>query len=277
MVKIVTDSTCDLPADLARQYDIRVIPMAINIGERSYLDGVDISRAEYYRRLPDLHPLPTTSASSAEEFERVYRALGDVEIVSIHIGSGLSGVLNVAQLGAEAAGGRITLIDSQQASMGLGWQVLTAAETAAAGGDVPAIQAAVAAVRSRVRVLALLDTVEYLRRGGRANAMQAAVGELLQIKPLIEVFNNQVNVITRPRTHARGMDKLVEIIESHARLERLAVLHANNSAAAEVLASRVAPCVPGRSAPPLLTDVTAIVGTHAGPGAVGVAIVPAPR
>lgn len=278
MIKIVTDSTCDLPLDLVRQYDIRVIPMAINIGDRSYLDGVDISRTEYYQHLPSFNPLPTTSASGAEEFEKVYRMLAGAEIISLHIGSSLSGVLNVARVGAEAAGGRITLVDSKQASMGLGWQVLTAAEIAAAGGSVPDILDAVASVQSRVKVLALLDTLEYLRRGGRANAMLAAFSDFLQIKPLIEVSDNKITSVARPRTHMRGMDKLVEVIESLAPLDRLAVLHANNPAAAQVLAERVTHCLaPGNTATPILTDVTAIVGTHAGPGAVGAAIVPAKR
>jgi DegV family protein with EDD domain len=278
MLKIVTDSTCDLPLDLVRQYDIHVIPMTVVIGAQSYLDGVDITRAEYYRRLPGLNPLPTTAASSAEEFERVYRQFSGADIVSIHIGARLSGVLNVARVGAAAAGGRITLVDSQQASMGLGWQVIAAAETAAAGGSLPAILEVIASVQRRVKVLALLDTLEYLRRGGRANAALAAFSDLLQIKPLIEVANGQINSVARPRTHARGMDKLVEVIESLAPLERLAILHANQPAAAQTLAERAAHCLaPGSKMLPFITDVTAIVGTHAGPGAVGAAIVQAPR
>jgi DegV family protein with EDD domain len=274
MIKIITDSTCDLPPDLARQHNISVIPMSLNIEGRSYRDGVDITRTEYYQRLPSLNPLPTTAASGAEDFEKAYRELGAVEIVSIHIAAKLSGVLNMARVGAEAAGGRITLVDSQQVSMGLGWQVLAAAETAAAGGSLQNILDAIAAVRKRIKFLALLDTLEYVRRGGRANDMVAAFSDFLQIKPLIEVAEGQINSVARPRTRARGMDKIVEVVESQAPLERLALLHANNPALAQTLAERVAHCLaPQANMAAFITDVTAIVGTHAGPGAVGVALV----
>ena len=274
MVKIVTDSTCDLPPDLARQLDIIVLPMTINMEGRSYYDGVDITRTEYYQRLPALKTLPTTAASGAEEFETVYRRLGEAEIVSIHIGSGLSGVLNMAKVGAEASGQRVTLVDSQQASMGMGWQVIVAAETAAAGGSLQSVLDAVASAQKRARLLALLDTLEYLRRGGRASAMTAALSNLLQIKLIIEVSNNKVFPLARTHTHGRGMDKLVEIVEGLAPLERLAVLHAANPAGAQVLAQRLGHCLsPTAPSPLIVTDVTAIIGTHAGPGALGIAIV----
>jgi DegV family protein with EDD domain len=274
MIQIVTDSTCDLPPDLVRRYNLHVIPMALNIEGRSYRDGVDITRTEYYQRLPGFKTMPTTAAAGAEDFEKVYRALGDAEIVSIHIAAKLSGALNMAQVGAEAAGQRVTLVDSQQVSMGLGWQVLAAAETAAAGGRVPDILEAIASVRARIKFMALLDTLEYVRRGGRANDVVAALSDLLQIKLLIEVADGQVNSIARPRTRARGLDKLVETVQSLAPLERLAILHANNPALAQTLAERVAPCLaPAAAVPAFITDVTAIVGTHAGPGAVGFALV----
>jgi DegV family protein with EDD domain len=197
-----------------------------------------------------------------------------VEIVSIDFGAVFSGVLNMARVGAEASGGRITLVDSQQASMGLGWQAIAAAETAEAGGSVQDIQDTLASIQKRVKVLALLDTLEYLRRGGRANAAVAALSDFLQIKPLIEVSEGKIKLVARPRTHGRGMDKIVEVVESLAPLERLAVLHANNPAVGQTLAARLAHCLtPGINAPTIVTDVTAIVGTHAGPGAVGAAIV----
>ena len=274
MIKIVTDSTCDLPLDLARRLDITVIPMVINMEGRSYRDGVDITRTEYYQRLPALKILPTTAAAGADDFEKVYRDLGEAEIVSIHIGASFSGVLNMARVGAEASEQRVTLVDSQQASMGLGWQAVVAAETAAAGGGLQSVLDAIASVQKRAKVLALLDTLEYLRRGGRASATTAALSNLLQIKLIIEVADSKIAPVARTHTHGRGMDKLVEIVESLAPLERLAVLHVDNPAGAQVLAERVAHCLPPTSRASLIvTDVTAVVGTHAGPGAVGVGIV----
>ncbi len=276
MIKIVTDSTCDLPLDLVRQHDIHVIPTAITMEGRSYRDGVDISRTEFYQRLPRLKSQPTTSAASVEEYEQTYRELSGAEIVSIHIGAGLSGVLNAARSGAEASGVRVTLVDSENVSMALGWQVIAAAETAAAGGSLQDILDVVTSIQKRVKLFALLDTLEYLRRGGRASAVITAFGYLLQIKPLIEVTKSKVTPIARPRTHAGGMDKIVEVIEKLAPLERLAVIHADNLAAAQALAERVKHCLaPGAKSPLILTDATVVVGTHAGPGAVGAAIVPA--
>jgi DegV family protein with EDD domain len=158
--------------------------------------------------------------------------------------------------------------------MGLGWQALAAAETAAAGGSLQQVLDAIVAVRKRIKFLALLDTLEYVRRGGRASDMVAAFSDFLQIKPLIEVAEGKINSVARPRTRARGMDKIVEVVESQAPLERLAVLHANNLPLAQALAERVAHCLaPAANMPAFITDVTAIVGTHAGPGAVGVALV----
>lgn len=276
MIKIVTDSTCDLPSDLVRQHDIRVIPMAITIEGRSYRDEVEISRTEFYQRLPGLKTLPTTSASSVDDFEQTYRELNGAEILSIHIGAGFSGVLNAARSGIEASGVRVTLVDSGQVSIGLGWQVIAAAETAEAGGSLQDVLDVIASVQKRVTLFALLDTLEYLRRGGRASAVMAAFGNLLQIKPLLEVAKGKITPIARPRTHAGGMDKIVEVVEKLAPLERLAVLHANNIAAAQALAERVKHClVPWAKSPLIVTDATVVVGTHSGPGAVGAAIVQA--
>ena len=278
MIKIVTDSTCDLPPNLARQLGITVLPMVINMEGRSYRDEVDITRPEYYRRLPSLKTLPTTAATGAEEFEKVYRDLGDADIVSIHIGAGLSGVLNMARVGAEASGQRVTLVDSQQASMGLGWQAVAAAETAAAGGSLQDVLDVIASVEKRTRVLALLDTLEYLRRGGRANAVTAALSNLLQIKLLVQVADNKITMVARTHTFGRGLDNLVQTVESMAPLDRLAVLHASNPEGAQALAKRVAHCLsPNARTPLIINDVTAVVGTHAGPGAVGVGLVWAER
>lgn len=275
MIKIVTDSTCDLPPELIERYGILIIPMVITIGDRAYVDGVDITREEYYARLPQLTTLPSTAASSVGAFEAVYRQCGNAEIVSIHIASKLSGVMNVARIAAEASRQRVTLIDSQQTSMALGWQVVVAAETAATGGALENVVAAVASIQKRVRLLALLDTLDYLRRGGRANALEAVFGDFLQIKLLIEVADGAVISLAKLRTHSRGIDKLAEYAEQAAPLERLAVIHVNNLEGARLMAQRLAHCLLPTAGPVIIADATAVVGTHAGPGAVGVATVSA--
>ena len=271
-VRLVTDSTCDLPPDLVLRYGILVVPAVLNMEGKSYRDGVDISRADYYARLPGLKALPTTAAPAAGEFEAVYRECGDAEVVSIHLASQLSAMFNTARLGAEASGARVTLVDSGNVSMALGWQVLAAAEAIAAGKPLAEVVAAVESTRQRVKLFALLDTIEFLRRGGRASAFAATVGELLQIKPMLEVAEGSLIQLAKPRTHGKGVEKLVELVQALGPLERLAVMYATTPAEARSLADRLAPLSPQ---PPLVVEATTVIGTHAGPGALGVAAVKA--
>ena len=165
MVRIVTDSTCDLPPSLVQQHDIIVVPAALNIDGRTFRDGVEISRGEYYARLPGLKEPPLTAAPASGEFEAAYRRCGTLKIVSINLASKLSGMYNAARLAAEGFGPQVTVVDSGQVSMGLGWQVLAAAE-AAARGSVADVLAAAESIRRRVKVFAVLDTIETVHRFG---------------------------------------------------------------------------------------------------------------
>ncbi|MGH2522092.1 MAG: DegV family protein [Anaerolineales bacterium] len=267
-IHIVTDSTCDIPPELAERYRIHVVPSILNVEGRSYRDGAEISRLEFYARLPGLKSQPTTAAPASGEFESLYRQLGEGEIISIHLAAQLSAMFNAARLGADASGARVTLVDSGQVSMGLGWQVLAAAEAAAAGRPLAEVLATVESVRRRVRVFAVLDTLEYLRRSGRASAVTAVFGQLLQIKPIVEVAEGKVLPVARLRTHAKALEKLIEMVEALGPLERLAVFHTTSPDEVRVLAGRLAP----RSAqPPLVGEITAVIGTHSGPGTLGVA------
>ncbi len=271
-VRIVTDSNCDVPADLVARHAIVVVPSLLNIEGRTYRDGLDLSRAEFYQRLPRLRPLPTTAAQSAGEFEAAYRLCGDAPIVSIHLAAAFSAIFNAARLGAEPLGSQVTLVDSGSMSMGLGFQVLAAAEAAERGATVAEVVAAAHSVQQRLRLMAVLDTVEYLHRGGRANAITAGISQLLQIKPLLEVANGKVISLARLRTRAKAREGLVARIEALGPLERLAVLHAAADDDAQTLAERLAP----RAAqPPFVVEVTAVIGTHVGPGTLAVAAVPA--
>jgi len=279
-MRLVTDSTADLPAELVERHGIIVVPAVLNLGGRSYRDGIEISRAEFYERLPALRTPPTTAAPAVGEFEAAYAQCGEAEIVSIHIAGQLSGVYNAARLGAEALGKRVTVIDSGQTSMGLGWQVLAAAEAIAAGKPLPEVLAAVESARRRVKVYALLDTIEYLRRGGRASALSAAMSELLQIKLMIELSEGVVSQVTRLRTRHKAVEKLVELTEALGPLERLAVLHAHCPDDAHALAARLASFGyaqdrPRAAQPPLVVEATSIIGTHVGPKALGIAAVKA--
>lgn len=271
-VRIVTDSNSDVPAEIVSRLGIVVVPAILHLEGRAYRDGVDISRAEFYRRLPNLRPLPTTAAPSAGDFETAYIACGQAEIVSIHLASKLSAIFNAARLGAEALADRVSVVDSGSMSMGQGWQVIAAAEAAAAGAGRGDVLHVVQSVQARVRLIAVLDTVEYLRRSGRAGNITAAIGELLQVKPLVEVADGQVIPVARLRTRQKARHGLVEKLDTFGPLERLAVLHTAAPADAHTLAAQLAPRV---AEPPLVVEATAIIGTHVGPGALGLAAIKA--
>lgn len=273
MIAFVTETTADLPDDLCREFGIRVVPTYLVIDGRSYKDGTELSRTEFYKRLPATRPLPTTAAPAAGEFQEAYRSAfadGAEQIVSIHTSSKVSGIFNAARLGAAAAGGKITLIDSLQLSMGIGFQVLAAAEAHRRDKPLEEILQAVHEVRSRVRVFALLDTLEYLKHSGRVSSFRAGVGDILDIKPLIEVANGQVERLGQTRTRRKAVDALVDRVTGLGRLDRLAVMHTNVPEDAGALAARLSPL---SASAPIIVEVTPVIGTHVGPGGLGVAVV----
>jgi DegV family protein with EDD domain len=188
-IKIVTDSTCDLPSELIKMHNITVIPMFIIVGEQEYRDGIDLSRQEFYERLPQFHPSPTTAAPGPDIFRQVYERLaseGATEILSIHISIKLSGTVDISRQAArETSVVPVTVFDSRQLSLGTGFEVLTAAKAAAQGKSMLEIIEMLNDQISRTHVFAALDTLEFLRRSGRMNSAISRLGELLQIKPLL--------------------------------------------------------------------------------------------
>jgi DegV family protein with EDD domain len=270
-IRVVADSNCDLPAELVTRYNLFIVPSLLNVEGHSYRDGLDLSRAEFYRRLPALKPLPTTAAPPAGAFEAAFRACGDAPIVCLTLAAAFSAIYNAARLGAEPFGGQVTLIDTGTLSMAMGWQVLAAAEAAHAGADLPQVLAAVQAVQRSVRLYAALDTLEYLRRGGRASLVSALVGELLQVKPILEVRAGQIATLSKVRTQSRARAELIARVEALGPLQRLAILHTACPDGAHALAARLAPL---SAEPPLITEATAVIGVHVGPGALGLAPIP---
>ncbi len=266
-IRVVADSNCDLPPELVARYNILIIPSLLILAGQPLRDGVDIPRAEFYRRLPQLKPLPTTAAPAAGAFEAAFRSCGDDPIVCLTVAAAFSAIYSAARLGAEPFGEQVSLVDSGQISMALGWQVLAAAEAAHAGAPLAEVLARVKAVQKCVRLYAALDTLEYLRRGGRASLVSALVGELLQIKPILEVKAGQAVILARVRTQSKARAELAARVEALGPLARLAVLHTACEDRARALAARLAP----RTAePPLITEATAVLGTHVGPGALAV-------
>lgn len=273
-IRLVTDSTADIPEHLATELGISVIHDYINFGLESLRDKVDISRNEFYLRLLSDSELPTTASPSVGEFEAVYRQAGAPEtaLVSLHPPAHFSALYNTAYLAAQSfPEGRVTVLDTGQLTMGMGWLVITAARAAQAGASVAEIVELVTALKPQARVLAALDTFEFLRRSGRVSWAQALVGTLLRVKPMIEVRDGQVLPLDRVRTSRRAMDRLVELTKALGPLTSLAILHTNRPEGADELRHRLAHL---RLADPILTvDVTPVIGVHVGPGGLGIAAV----
>lgn len=274
-IGFVTDSTSDLPAHLLGRYGIQSVPAVLVVGGETYLDGAGLSRDEYYQRLPRMPEPPTTAAPAVGEFEQRYRSLfsaGIEKVVSIHVASTLSGIFNAARLAAQTFDGRVEVLDSGQLTLGLGFQVLAGAQAAADGADLPGVLGAIRAVREKIKVSALLDTLEYLRRSGRVSWARARVADMLQLKPLIELKEGQVLRLGQARTGRQGMQRLAELLRAVGPLKQLAVLHTGAEARARELLDMIRPDLPE---PPLVLNVTTVIGTHLGPNGVGFAAVPA--
>ncbi len=272
-IRIAADSVCDLPAELRDALGVHIIPTYVNIGGESIADdGRQLDRARFYRELPKMESQPTTAAPSpgdAASFYREILAAGVDEIISIHVTETLSATLNAMRLGAEAVDSdRITLVDSRQLTFGMGMQVWVAAELAKAGADRDSILAAIEQVCRHSKVYAIIDSMEYLRRSGRVNALAASLGSMLRIKPVIAVESGEVSSIGRLRTWTRAEQRLRDLVHEQTPLDRLAILHVANRLGAEKFLKSIQDIAPSDT---LVIETTPTIGTHIGPGSIGVA------
>lgn len=275
-IRIVTDSTCDLPKEVVNKYKIPVIPLHINQGDETFLDGVEITRDEFYVRLPDFKPFPTTAAPGPEIFRQQYEQLaaeGAESILSIHISESLSATINSARTAAEQFTRiPVTVLDSSQLSLGLGFIVEKAAEMAKLDHKVEEIIESLHELMKRTYVFASLKTLEYLRRSGRMHFALARLGEILQIKPLLHM-NQGEPTAHRARTQRRATERLFEWLKEYAPYERLAVVHAGVQAEAEAMRERIKEFLPDGDIP--IVQITPVLGSHLGIGALGFACVSA--
>jgi len=273
-IKIVTDSTCDLPAEVIRDLDVTVMPLYINIGDKGYLDGVDITRTEFYTNLPDYDTHPTTATPSIDAFKQVWQKLADAgasEILSIHISESLSATVNVARKAAEEFTHLpVTVRDSHQLSMGTGFQVEIAAKMAKQGKSMDQIQAELDDVMPRTFVTAGLDTLEFLKRSGRMNVFLANIGSLLQLKPILTMVRG-IPGSEKVRTTKKAFQKLVAMLRKNLPIERFALVHTNAAEKAEEFKQQIADVLPKGKI--FSMDITPVIGAHIGPGAVGFAII----
>ncbi|MBM3143599.1 MAG: DegV family protein [Chloroflexi bacterium] len=272
-IGIVTDSTADVPPEIVAQHQIEVIPAIIVMEGKSLVDGKDISRGEFYEKLPTLETLPTTAAPSSGAFHSAYERLfqeGAQAILSLHVASQLSGMYNTAKMAAQAFGERVHIFDSRSVSMGLGFQVIAAAEAVTQSLSVEKIIHHLQAVRDKIRVIAMLDTLENIRRSGRVSWLTARIGSLLNIKLFVEVLDGAVLNLGQARTRRKGIAHLEELIRKLGKLERLAILHSNAEADARQL---LADLNLDLSTSPHIVNVTPVIGVHVGVNGLGIAAV----
>lgn len=277
-VAVVTDSTADLPAELVESLGLRVVPLSVTFGDESLIAGVTLTTDEFYQRLRDTERIPTTSQPAPVWFEEAYADCVDEgyeRIVSIHCSSALSGTVALARDRGARMPISVEVVDSRLVGGALGLAALAAHRVAEAGGSVEAVVAAADRIRRAARSLIVVDSLDHLRRGGRVTGAQATFGTAMRIKPLLQLTDEgRVEILERTRTWGRALDRVAELAAETAggRAVEAVVVHAvapeRAQELAERLAARVSLAVEHRAL------IGPIVGTHVGPGAVGVALVP---
>lgn len=274
-VKIVTDSTAYLPAELIARYGIRVIPLKVLFGPEAYTEGVDISNEEFYRKLAKASTLPTTSQPSIGDFVQVYdkAAREAAAILSIHISGKLSATINSA-LNAkdELPQVQIEVVDSLCSCMGMGMIVLAAARAAEEGQALSQIRASIERLIKGMHLFFVVDTLEYLHKGGRIGGAATLLGTALRIKPILCVKDGQIEALARVRTKRKAVARMLELVEE--RVQRGAAVHVavfHAQAVEEALALQQEVRARFDCAEMHLSEIGACIGTHVGPGAVGLA------
>jgi DegV family protein with EDD domain len=272
---IVTDSTCDIPQYLIEQHGIEVVPSILIMDGREYVDGGGPARDQFYKLLPDLKNPPSTSTPSIGEFARCYQNLfnqGCDHIISIHAAGSLTTILNTARRAAQEFDGRIVVLDSLSLSLGLGFQVLAAAQVEES--SLEAALAAIESTRRRLRLFAALDSMEYVRRSGRVEGAIALLGSLLNVKPLVEVSEGEVKASGVVRTTRQANEHMAAFLKAAGKLERLAILHTGAEARAHEFLNRIMSEV-SQSLPReiLMINATTVIGAHIGPNGLGFAAV----
>ena len=274
-VRIVTDSSCDLPQNMADALGITIVPLSIRFGDQEYIDRTTITGDEFWAKVAASPVLPETAAPSPGQFEQAYRALkadGASAVVVIALSSDLSATMQSSELGARAVAGEIDvrIVDSRNATMGLGLIVLECAERAKAGASADEIVALANSITPRVRVYGALDTIENLKKGGRIGGAKALMASALSIKPIVEVANGLIGEAGKQRTRSKALAFIVDKVRENAgNIQRLALLHAQCSDVDAVVAM-IKEVYPHDF---VVSDIGAVIGTHTGEGTLGVAFI----
>ena len=272
-VRIVTDSSADLPAELVQQHQITVLPCYVVVDDQTLKDGVDIQADDFYRRLQAGGPTPTTAQPTVADFQAVYQDLtsqGD-QVVSIHVSGKLSGTLNSAeQAKGSLYGEAVEIIDSRLAAMPLGLVVLEAAALAAEGGSHQEVAEKVRQGLNLHHGLFALDTLEFLQKGGRIGKAQAFLGSVLKVKPILRLHEGEAHPVERPRNRERALHRLVELVKELGPVRRMAVIHSTDAERMAVLKQELTGLLPADQI--IEARFGSTLGTYIGPDALGVAI-----
>jgi DegV family protein with EDD domain len=275
-VKIVVDSTADLPPEVTADLGITVVPVLLRFGDRTFREDVDISRAEFFARLQTDPLFPSTAAPAPGVFEDVYRRLAAETdaVVSIHLSSQYSGIFNAARLGAEAMADslRVVPVDSGQISLGMGLMAMSAAEAARDGASLSQILNMMSNLKQRTHLFAIPSTLDNLRRSGRINQIVARLGNLLRIRPILHVHQGEILLQERVRSWVRAQQRLIQIVRLMAPFERVVLAHIQRLEAAEALGHALGDVLPTQT---FTFEAGITIGIHVGLGAVGIVLIQA--
>lgn len=273
MVRIVTDSTSDIPREIASALGITVVPAYVHFGDKSYRDGVDMAPDELYQRMLNGPVHPTSSAPAPGDFTEAFGRLAREtdEIVSVVVTSKQSAVYDSALMGKEAVKQkcRIEVIDSQSVTMGLGLMAIMAARKAQAGASIEEVVEALRQATPRTHGMALLETLKYALRGGRLSKAGTLIGALVKVRPILSIRSGVIGPSGVARTHAKGIERLCDFVRKHRPIDDIAVVHSSSPEEAQSLAEQIESIVP--QSHPTIARLGAALGVHAGPGALVVA------
>ena len=273
-VKIVSDSACDIPKELADELGIHVVPLYVNFGEESLKDGIDIKADDFYERLISGPIHPFTSQPSPGDFLDIYKKLDDDNdgIISIHLSSKLSGTFKSASIASEdqSLKSKIRVIDTGHVSMSSGLCVLEAARLAKSGSDMDTIIQATNDFANRAHFVGLLDTLVYLEKGGRIGKARSMLGSLLNIKPMITVENGESKEFGKARTFKKGIAKLTDFCNQFEQIQSLSVVYSTDSDLAKEFSDSLSSLLGSK---PIISRIGPVTGTHSGPGTIGVGLI----
>jgi DegV family protein with EDD domain len=275
MIKVATDSTCDLPAEWYQEYDITVVPINIQFGTETYLDGVTIDRETFYRRIEQTGKLPSTSQPSAGQFENHYRKMmdaGATDILSLHVTSKLSGTFQSAELAKEMLAGQVRVhpFDSACGSAGLGFMAVEATRMIRAEHTLDEILARMEALRERITVVLVLKDLRFAQMSGRVGRLQSSLASLLNVKPIVVLEKGILDVGEKVRSQGKALERMLDIVAERVGTHdpvNLAAIHAESPVEGEALLERAKKRLHCRES--FLANLTTSLVVHFGPGTLG--------